>query len=142
MNTMEHDFIEGNAGNCRNCKACKCHSLPVVVIVLLVWILAALIYMIMTLPSIVRSEVQREPALKAGGVANYERILNEVYDTPEYQKMMTDQLESALVQNKAMMEMYSQQQASGSTSENPTEETGAVSWAVEAPAVEQTGATN
>lgn len=61
------------------------------------------------LPKIVRSEVSREPALKAWGVENYERILSEVYDTPEYKQMMTEQLEQALVQNKAMMEMYSQQ---------------------------------
>ena len=95
--------------------------------------MAALIYMIKALPAMIRSEVQREPALKAGGVANYERILNEVYATPEYQQMMTEQLESALVQNKAMMEMYSQKEASGETEDDSTQESELASWATDTP---------
>lgn len=119
---MEHDFIDETAGNCRNCKNCKCHPLHTAAIILLLGILAVVIYVAYMLPKIVRSEVQREPALKAWGVANYERILNEVYNTPEYQKMMTQQLEQALTQNKAMMEMYSQQQNSGDVSGEPTQQ--------------------
>lgn len=132
MNNMEHDFIEGTAGNCKNCKNCKCHPLHTAVIILLLGILATVIYVAYMLPKIVRSEVQREPALKAGGVSNYERILNEVYNTPEYQKMMTQQLEQALTQNKAMMEMYSQQQNSGDVLEEPTQEDGAALSGAEA----------
>ncbi len=144
MNKMEHEFIEKKN---ENCKSCSSQPLPVVVILLLLGILVSLIYMITVLPNIVRSEVQREPALKAWGVANYERILNEVYNTPEYQKMMTEQLEAALVQNKQMMQMYSEQAASGDVSQEPAlEETDVVpttdELSGEIPAVVESGVAN
>lgn len=67
-----------------------------------------------------RSEVSREAALRAGGRDNYERVLKEIYDTPDYKEMMKKSIDGSLAESKAMMQEYSQQQATEPTTLDPS----------------------
>ncbi len=63
------------------------------------------------LPRIVKRELAEDQALKAGGMDNYKRLNDQIYNTQDYKDYMKTQVDAFIEQNKATMEMYKQQQA-------------------------------
>lgn len=82
------------------------------------WVLlgGAFLFSLLTfimLPRMVKKELVKEQALKAGGIENYEKLNKEIYDTKDYKEMMKSQVDMFIQQNKATMEMYKQQAQQG-----------------------------
>jgi hypothetical protein len=65
---------------------------------------------LLLMPKIIRKEIIAEQALKAWGIENYNKLNDEIYNTPVYKEAMKQQVDMFIQQSKMQMEMQQQAQ--------------------------------